>query len=135
MIKLDKKTLSVEDLDAVIAANLETSLHIFADAYALAYSRTSVFVIQTEKQTLEISWHQNRLTAHATIGGVVKSFLKNVIFTFSKPVADIKLANRTQTCRTCPLFDAPSTKCRSCGCYMSAKWLYDKSTCPLDKWQ
>lgn len=135
-MQLNKANLKVEDIDAAILEASALQLAVFAESYGLPYDRTATFTIVGERYTLELTWTRNNLYMHA-INPLEKAtkFLKDVIFTFSKPVEESALANRKATCSSCPLFDASSTKCRSCGCYMAVKWAYDKSTCPLNKWK
>ena len=133
---ITKEMLKVTDLDQVITDNVGLQLAVFAESYGLMYDRTTTFELVGEQQTLEITWSKNNLYLHTVdIRKQAIKFLKDVVFTFSKPVEESALANRKAICAECPLFDASSTKCRSCGCYMAVKWCYDKSTCPLNKWK
>lgn len=132
---LTKELLKTQDIDATILEASKLQLAVFAESYGIVYDRTATFVIQGNKYTLEMTWAKNNLYLHATVGDKVSRFLKEVVFTFAKPIEETQLANRKAICAACPLFDSSSTKCRSCGCYMAVKWGYDKSTCPLNKWQ
>ena len=41
---------------------------------------------------------------------------------------------RMSTCRSCEDFNAKTTQCRRCGCFMSAKTRLKSGSCPIGKW-
>lgn len=41
---------------------------------------------------------------------------------------------RMATCRSCEDFNAKTTQCRRCGCFMSAKTRLKAGSCPIGKW-
>jgi len=41
---------------------------------------------------------------------------------------------RMSICRSCPDFNASTTQCRRCGCFMSAKTKLRQGSCPIQKW-
>ena len=42
---------------------------------------------------------------------------------------------RLEICSTCEKFEASTTRCQECGCFMIAKTLLPFSDCPLGKWK
>lgn len=42
--------------------------------------------------------------------------------------------NRMAICQSCPEFNASTTQCKKCGCFMSAKTRLKVATCPVNKW-
>jgi hypothetical protein len=42
---------------------------------------------------------------------------------------------RQYTCERCTEFDHQRLRCTACGCFMKAKWKFERSKCPLDKWE
>ena len=43
-------------------------------------------------------------------------------------------AERLKTCAGCEMFDASTSKCKKCGCFMKFKTLIENAKCPLNKW-
>ena len=41
---------------------------------------------------------------------------------------------RMSLCMICEHFDAPSKRCKKCGCYMEHKTGYTAAHCPVNKW-
>lgn len=41
---------------------------------------------------------------------------------------------RLAICKDCEFFDQIFRKCNRCGCFMDAKTLWAKATCPVGKW-
>jgi hypothetical protein len=43
-------------------------------------------------------------------------------------------STRMAICHACPDFNANTTQCKKCGCFMSAKTRLKASSCPVSKW-
>lgn len=43
-------------------------------------------------------------------------------------------AERMKICKECEHYNATTTQCRECGCFMKAKTMWPNSRCPLNKW-
>jgi hypothetical protein len=41
---------------------------------------------------------------------------------------------RMSTCQSCEDFNAKTTQCKKCGCFMSAKTRLKTASCPVGKW-
>jgi hypothetical protein len=41
---------------------------------------------------------------------------------------------RMSLCMSCEHFDAPSKRCKKCGCYMESKTGFTAAKCPVGKW-
>lgn len=57
--------------------------------------------------------------------------LLDTIWTRRKKIADERLA----ICSSCPEYNAETTKCYKCGCFMSYKAMLPYVECPLHKWE
>ena len=42
--------------------------------------------------------------------------------------------DRLEICNNCERYNAVTTQCKECLCFMSAKTLWPSAKCPLDKW-
>jgi len=42
--------------------------------------------------------------------------------------------NRLDICKSCPELIKPTSQCKKCGCFMTAKTKLALATCPLGKW-
>lgn len=51
-----------------------------------------------------------------------------------KKVSDEEFENRMQICRGCEFFDADSSRCKNCGCFLKIKASWNSEKCPIDKW-
>ena len=52
----------------------------------------------------------------------------------AEKVSDYKKAKRLLKCYSCERLIAPTKQCRECGCFVKAKVVYEKSSCPLARW-
>lgn len=43
-------------------------------------------------------------------------------------------AERMRICQECDSYNATTTQCNECGCFMKAKTMWPTSRCPLNKW-
>lgn len=41
---------------------------------------------------------------------------------------------RMDICNSCEFLFEPTKQCKKCGCFMTAKTLFQKSKCPIGKW-
>lgn len=130
----DPKVFHSETMEDAIAKVEDMQLAEIGMMFNLMYSRTEEYALTCKTKTLIVTWGKNTVVKHSTIRDQIVDVIENVVFTFSKQVPDSTLEVRKKECSTCPLFDSSSNKCRSCGCYMTVKWAYEKSTCPLKKW-
>lgn len=71
--------------------------------------------------------------------------LKNLSETITDSLGEISKGNsifvdssiqesRMNTCKSCEYFNAKTTQCRHCGCFMSAKTRLKSGSCPVGKW-
>lgn len=42
--------------------------------------------------------------------------------------------SRLDICKGCDQFDAKSTRCLNCGCFLKVKASWNSEKCPLNKW-
>jgi hypothetical protein len=49
-------------------------------------------------------------------------------------VSDEQREARFDICKSCDYYFSPTTNCKLCGCFMSAKTYLPESECPLKKW-
>ena len=72
-----------------------------------------------------------------TGGGQVASFTRDIsAFASSgaKTLENDKYEARMAVCSTCEHFEAQSTRCGKCGCFMSLKARMAVASCPVGKW-
>lgn len=50
-------------------------------------------------------------------------------------VTDNVEKDRIETCSTCDFFDKEKYKCKSCGCELKYKLLWQTSKCPENRWK
>jgi hypothetical protein len=65
-------------------------------------------------------------TVADSIGQIAKG--KNVF------VESTVQSSRMAICHSCPDFNATTTQCKRCGCFMSAKTRLKVASCPIAKW-
>jgi hypothetical protein len=64
------------------------------------------------------------------IADVIRNAIQNnQVFTTSE-----EKNRRLSLCMGCEHFDAPSKRCKKCGCYMEQKTGFTAAQCPIKKW-
>jgi hypothetical protein len=65
-----------------------------------------------------------------TVSGSLSDFSKGKPVFVSEETQHMRMS----ICRGCPDFNAGTSQCRRCGCFMSAKTKLRQGSCPIGKW-
>jgi uncharacterized paraquat-inducible protein A len=52
----------------------------------------------------------------------------------AKNVSEDEIKQRLEICNSCEFFQAPSQRCKKCGCYLKWKTAWRSQKCPVGKW-
>ena len=72
----------------------------------------------------------NRLFTSYNIINVIYDFLTGNLIKVSNEI----IQKRINHCRSCKHLFMPTLQCKKCGCFISKKVKYAKSSCPVDTW-
>lgn len=56
------------------------------------------------------------------------------IFNRAKKVSRYRRTKRLLSCFSCDKLFTRTMQCKKCGCFVNAKVVYEKSSCPIDRW-
>jgi hypothetical protein len=60
--------------------------------------------------------------------------IKNALQSGALIVSAEVQAQRLEICKVCEHYDAEQTRCKHCGCYLTAKISFALDSCPVQKW-